>query len=453
MSEARATFDLGLENGTLIRSTGRFQGHVYVAGGRIAAFSAQPLPARERVDARGLLVMPGMVDAHVHFMDPGDPSREDFPTASEAAARAGVTTVIEHTHARPVRSAAELEAKRAHLDDRSVVDFALAAHGWPDRVDDIEPVVSAGAAFIKAFTCTTHGLPGLRAADLDAVLTRLVESPVPCLVHAEDESFTEQAERRLRAAGRDDPGVIPEWRSRAAEEAAIVTVGQLARRIPARIVIAHVSGLGALAEIMRAREAGAPLIAETCPQYLTLLESEVLERAAFRKFTPPARAAGADDLDRMWEALSDGRLDYIATDHAPSTPAQKRAGSIWDVHFGLPGIDTTLPVLLDAVHGGRLTYERVVELYSERPAEVYGLQPRKGRLEIGADADIVVVDPTQRWTVSDDDIRSRAGWSPFAGRTLVGRAVRTYVRGGLVADGNEVVGPPGWGRFIPGAGA
>src|SRR5215218_3755331 len=223
-------YDFAIRGGEVVTSQGRGRADVYVRDGRIAAVTADRHEAAEEADAAGLLVMPGMVDAHVHFMDPGDPAREDFPTASEAAARAGVTTVIEHTHARPVRSAAELEAKRAHLDDRSVVDFALAAHGWPDRVDEIEPVVSAGAAFIKAFTCTTHGLPGLRAADLDAVLTRLVESPVPCLVHAEDESFTEQAERRLRAAGRDDPGVILEWRSRAAEEAAISTVGQLARR-------------------------------------------------------------------------------------------------------------------------------------------------------------------------------------------------------------------------------
>ncbi|MQA75329.1 MAG: amidohydrolase family protein [Solirubrobacterales bacterium] len=446
-------FDLGLENGVLVGPTGRAYGHLYVSGGRIAAIAAQPLPAAETVDARDLLVMPGMVDAHVHFMDPGDPSREDFPTASAAAARAGVTTVIEHTHARPVRTAAELEAKRTHLNDRSVIDFGLAAHAWPDRLDAVDGVVGAGAAFIKAFTCTTHGVPGLRAADLHALLTRLADLPVPCLVHAEDESLTEEAERALRAAGRDDPGIVPRWRSRAAEEIAIAVVGQLARRLPARVVIAHVSGAGALAEVARAREAGAPLLAETCPQYLTLLEAEVLEHAAFRKFTPPARAGGRADLDRMWHAVAVGDIDYIATDHAPATPAQKRAGSIWDVHFGLPGIDTTLSVLLDGAQAGRLTYERVVELYSQRPAQVYGLYPRKGSLEVGAEADLVLVDPKQEWRVRDEDIISRAGWSPLAGRTLVGRAVRTYVRGRLVADGDEVKAPPGTGRFVAGAGA
>ena len=453
MNESANQFDLGIENGTLVGPRGRVRGNVYVSDGKVAGITATALPATEVIDARDLLVMPGMVDAHVHFMDPGDTSREDFPTGSGAAARAGVTTVIEHTHAHPVRTAEDLEAKREHVEGRSVVDFGLAAHAWPDRLDGIDGVIGAGAAFVKAFTCATHGLPGFRAADLHALFTLLADSPVPCLVHAEDQSLTEEAERTLRAAGREDPEIIPRWRTREAEEVAIAVVGQLARQVPARVNIAHVSNPVALAEVERAREAGARLRAETCPQYLTLLEREVVEHAAFRKFTPPARADTVADLDEMWHAVAAGRIDYIATDHAPATRDQKRAGSIWDVHFGLPGIDTTLSVLLDGARSGRLTYERVVELYSERPAQVYGLHPRKGRLDVGADADVVIVDPERRWEVRDEDIVSRAGWSPLAGRTLVGRAVRTYVRGQLVAADGEIVAAPGTGRFVAGAGA
>jgi dihydroorotase len=176
---------------------------------------------------------------------------------------------------------------------------------------------------------------------------------------------------------------------------------------------------------------------ESCPQYLTLLEDEVLEHGPFRKFTPPARARDEGDLDAMWRALADGTIDLISSDHAPSTAAQKRAGSIWDVHFGLPGIDTTLSVLLDGAAAGWISYERVVAAYSEAPARIYGLKS-KGRLEPGADADLVVVDPTQRWTVTDEDILSKAGWSPYSGRTFTGRAVRTYLRGE----------EPGTGRFV-----
>jgi dihydroorotase len=194
------------------------------------------------------------------------------------------------------------------------------------------------------------------------------------------------------------------------------------------------------------------LVVETCPQYLTLREDDILERGAFRKFTPPARARSGGDLEAMWRALAERRIDYVSSDHAPSTAEQKQDGSIWDVHFGLPGVDTTFSVLLDGAHAGRIGYERIVEVYSEAPARLYGLWPSKGTLDPGTDADVVLVDPAERWTVRDEDILSRAGWSPFAGRTLTGRAVRTYVRGQLVAAAGGVTGEPGSGRFVAGAG-
>ena len=423
-------FALGIEGGEVVEPRGRRRANVYVDGGRIAELTAETRPARERVDAGGLMVMPGMVDAHVHFMDPGDPEREDFPHGTAAAARAGVTTVIEHTHAAPVISAADLEAKREHLAGRAQVDFALAAHAWPDRLDEVPGVHAAGAAFIKAFTCTTHGVPGFDAAHLRALFERAAACGAPVLVHAEDESLTADAERTLRASGREDGGVIPAWRSLAAEEVALSTVSVLADDTGALVIAAHVSHATAIDLLAAVR-------VESCPQYLTLFEDEVVEHGAFRKFTPPARARSVTDLDSMWEALAEGEIDLISSDHAPSTPEQKRAGSIWDVHFGLPGIDTTFSVLLDGAAAGRISYERIVAAYSEAPARIYGLAD-KGRLEPGADADIVIVDPATRWTVKDEDVLSKAGWSPYSGRTFTGRAVRTYVRGEA----------PGAGRFV-----
>ena len=446
-------YDLAIRGGDVVEPDARRRADVYVRDGRIAEVGTERREAAEAVDAAGLLVMPGMVDAHVHFMDPGDPEREDFPQASAAAARAGVTTVVEHTHVAPVIAPGDLEEKRRHLADRSRVDFALAAHAWPDRLDEVGPVWRAGACFIKAFTCTTHGVPGFSAADLHALLQRVAACGAVCLVHAEEETLLDRAERELRAAGRADPGVVPEWRNRAAELTALAVTATLARETGARVVAAHVSQPGALAILGRERAAGAPLMVESCPQYLGLLEREVLEHGAFRKFTPPARARSAEDLEAMWQAVARGDVDFISSDHAPATAAQKRDGSIWDVHFGLPGIDTTLSVLLDGAHAGRLSYERVVAVYAEGPARTYGLFPRKGSLRPGADADMVLVDPEARWTVRDEDVRSKAGWSPFAGRTLTGRAVRTYVRGTLAAEDGRVLAEPGSGRFVLGAGA
>ena len=438
--------DLGIEGGDVVGPRGRRRAHVYVSGGKVEAVTAERREARKTVDASGLLVMPGMVDAHVHFMDPADTSREDFPSGTAAAARAGVTSVVEHTHAAPVITAVDLREKREYLRDRAHVDFALAAHAWPDRLAEVAGVWRAGVAFVKAFTCTTHGVPGFDAAHLHALFTELAGADAVGLVHSEDESLTASAERHLHDLGRADGGVIPAWRNREAELTALAVVRVLAGATGATVVAAHVSNEAAL-------DVAAPLKVETCPQYLTLLESEVADEGALRKFTPPARARTAADLEAMWSAVADGRVDYLSSDHAPSTIEQKRSGSIWDVHFGLPGVDTTFSVLLDGARAGKLTYERVVAVYSELPARLYGLWPAKGRLEPGADADIVLVDPAAAWTVANDDIVSKAGWSPFAGRTLVGRAVRTYLRGTLVAAGGAVVSEPGAGRFLPGRGA
>jgi dihydroorotase len=206
------------------------------------------------------------------------------------------------------------------------------------------------------------------------------------------------------------------------------------------------------ASIAQERSRGARLAAESCPQYFLLRESEVHEHGPLRKFTPPVRARLDSDEQDMWRLLRDGVLTHMSSDHAPSTLAQKRAGDIWNVPFGLPGLDTTYPVLLDAAARGQLSHEDVARVYSQAPAQMYGLWPRKGSLLPGADADIALVDPRQEWTVSDRDILSKAGWTPYSGRTLRGRVVHTYLRGQLVAA-DRVPQDGRTGRFLAGPGA
>jgi dihydroorotase len=307
--------------------------------------------------------------------------------------------------------------------------------------------------YLKAFTCTTHGVPGFDAAHLLELFRRTAPVGARCLVHCEDESITGYWEESLRAAGRRDPAIVCEWRNREAEATATLVTSFLARWTGASVVVAHASNPEILRLVERERAEGADILVESCPQYFLLREEELLELGPFRKFTPPARARSSRELERMWDALAERRIHHISSDHAPSTAEQKTGGDIWDVHFGLPGIDTTLPVLLDAAHAGKISYELVAETYAEAPARAYGLWPAKGSLRVGADADIVLVDPQRRWTVSDGDVISRAGWSPFAGRTLVGGAVATYLRGQLVAEDRRPVAAPGTGRFVHGAGA
>jgi len=442
-------FDLGIENGTLIRGSGRLGAHVYIRRGRIAAFSADRLAARSRIDASGTYVMPGMIDTHVHLMDPGDTSREDFPRGTAAAAKSGVTTIVEHTHHKPVRTVDDLIEKRRYLRDRSRVDFGLAAHAWPDHLDHIEPLWKRGASFFKVFTCTTHGVPGFDSGTLRRLLQRTAACGAICLIHCEDESITRDCEAALRSTGRNDGGVVPEWRHPDAELVALRVVAELADRTQARVVAAHLSSPLAV----RALEPfGQGIIGESCPQYFALLRDDILVNGALRKFTPPARARSSEDLEAMWAELARGSIHHISSDHAPSTLDQKHSGSIWDVHFGLPGLDTTMAILLEAAASGRITYERLVEIYSEAPARAYGLAPKKGSLEVGSDADLVLVDPTVDWTISSDEIQSRAGWSPFEGRRIRGRPVATFLRGTQIA-GDGMFIEPGFGRFVPGAGS
>jgi len=442
--------ELTLAGGRVVADGALRHADVTVRDGRIASVDDPGAgPRSPRVDADGLVVLPGFVDAHVHLMDPGPTEREDWEHGTAAAAASGVTTVLEHTHFAPVLDRDALAAKREHARARSRVDFGLAAHLFPESIDRVPELWGEGVAFFKAFTCTTHGVPALDEGDLRRAFAAAAEVDAPVLVHCEDEALTADAERRLRDAGRDDGGLMPEWRSPAAERVASERVLRLAGEEGARVVVAHASHPEILAMITDARADGARVAGETCPQYLTLFEEEVREHGPLRKFTPPARAHTPADLERMWDAVRTGSgVDYISSDHAPSTREQKLEGDIWSAHFGLPGLDTTAGVLIDAAVRGTIDFPRLAELYSEQPARIYGLDDRKGRIAPGLDADLVLVDPAQEWTVESGALRSKAAWSPFEGRVLQGRVVATYLRGEEVFANGEVVGAPGAGRPV-----
>jgi dihydroorotase (multifunctional complex type) len=443
--------DLLVAGGTVVTSRGRRRANVAVSEGRISYVGPDVPTAAETVDAAGLLLLPGGVDTHVHLMDPGSVDREDFPTGTGAAAASGVTTIIEHSHGQPVRTVDDLRDKRAYLKARSNVDYGLAAHAWPGQESAVAALWEAGVSFFKVFTCTTHGVPGHDAAALKAHLAQSALCGGVSLLHCEDESLTESAEKLLRDEGRTDGAVLPEWRDRDAELVAAAVAALLVRRTGAMATIAHVSHPEVAEYVALERARGARLAAEACPQYFLLREDEVIEQGGLRKFTPPARARTDEDEKEMWQLLRRGTLTHMSTDHAPSTLEQKHAGDIWNVHFGLPGLDSTMSLLLDAAARGHLSYEDVARVYSETPARTYGLWPRKGRLVPGADADIVLVDPSAERTLRNEDVLSKAGWTPFHGRRIQGQVVRTYLRGLLIAEQGKPSGGRD-GRFLRGPG-
>jgi dihydroorotase-like cyclic amidohydrolase len=270
----------------------------------------------------------------------------------------------------------------------------------------------------------------------------------PALVHCEDQVITAELERILKAAGRTDPGVLSEWRTREAELLAVVQVAASAQLTGAQVRVAHASNPEVLAEIAHARQNGARISGEVCPQYLFLRESDVLTEGAKRKFTPPARIRGTADEDAMWRAFNFDELGHLSSDHAPSTLEQKCGGDFWDAPFGLPGLDTTFPLMLDAALMGRTTLERIVDVYCAKPSAFYHLRG-KGEIRRGRDADLVIVDPRELWTLEDGDVRSKAGWTPYSGRSIHGRVIKTILRGQVVFENGLITGEP-IGRFVSG---
>lgn len=430
-------------------SSETYKGCISIKDGKIAAYSELPIgKAKQTIDADGLYLLPGMIDQHVHFMDPGENDREDFIHGSSAAAAAGVTTVIEHTHGYPIKNVSDFLHKKDYLSDRSIVDFGLAAHLWPGFFEEIQPLWKNGISYFKAFTCTTHGVPGLNNSQLLKAFSLVAKAGGAILAHCEDDSLTHANEEQLRYLNRIDGRVIQEWRSKEAEEIAVSNVVFIARMTGAQVTIAHVSHPLIIELVMQARQSGASVYTEICPQYMFLNDKILETRGSFGKFTPPARTESeATELLRL---LAEGKIDILSTDHAPSTKEQKLDGDIWTTHFGLPGIDMTFPMMLTAVNEGKISLNRVVQIYSENPARRLGLYPRKGSLHVGTDADFVLVDLNKKWLIKDENIKSKAGWTPYSGMTCRGKAMMTFVRGQLVMEKDKIMANPGYGRYVKG---
>lgn len=438
--------DLVIKNGRIIMADGEMPGNVYIHSGKIAGLGHLDTESEKTIDASNLLIMPGMVETHAHLMDPAETDREDMPTGTAAAACQGVTTLVEHSHCTAVRTEAEFALKKSYLETRSVIDFGIGAHFPTGSIDQIGEVIRAGAAFIKVFTCTTHGIQGVTNGSLHAAMSRYGDSNIPFLIHAEDDSLTAAAETKLRSTFRSDGGIISEWRNLLAEIVAAQSVVTIAEASGALAILAHCSHPEIFKIAGDARRRGGRVWAETCPQYIALKEDEVFTEGAFRKFTPPNRIQSEMDVEAIWACIGDGV--YFASDHAPSSRAQKSSGSVWEVPFGLPGLDTTFRFLLDSAAKGRISYQTLVELYSRRPAMLYGYYPRKGTLLPGADADIVLVDPDSEYEMTDEMVISKAGWTPYAGMTFRGCTKSVYLRGNKISENGICCAKPGTGQFL-----
>jgi dihydroorotase len=439
----RQAFDLVVKGGTLVNHDGVGRRDVGIVAGKIAEIGdLAAAPAGEVVEAAGLHVLPGVIDSQVHFREPGFPHKEDLESGSRAAVLGGVTAVFEMPNTEPpTTSAPQLADKVRRATNRMHCDFAFWVGGTHENVADIPELERLpGAAGIKVFMGSSTG--SLLVADDEGIAAILAKTRRRAAFHSEDELRLE-ARKGLRIAG--EPSSHPIWRD---EEAALLSTQRLlriAREQRAAIHILHVSTAEEI-DFLAGHKDIASL--EATPQHLTFSADDYARLGTRLQMNPPVRAAR--HRDRIWYGLAQGIIDVLGSDHAPHT-LEEKAKLYPQSPSGMPGVQTLVPVMLDHVKAGRLSLERFVDLTSAGPARLFGIAG-KGRVAVGYDADLTIVDLKRRSTIRDSWIGSRCGWTPYAGRNVTGWPAGTIIRGRRVMWEGEIV-TPGQGepvRFLGG---
>lgn len=434
-------------------------GAVAILDGRILTVTDGPYPgpAREVLDAGRLVVLPGLIDPHVHMRDPGLTQAEDWTTGTRAAAAGGVTTVLDHPNTIPPASTVQgFSRKKDIAAAGAVVDFGLHAGAGEGNLDQLEALADAGATAFKTYLWphTAPNFIGCATAD-DGVLYDLfaasARTGLPHNVHAESFPLIRHFTRRFANDGRRAPSDHEAMRPVVTEVEAFARAMVLAGATGARLNLVHASSGSAVELVANLRAADlASVTVETCPHYLVLTHGRLSEVGPYAKVMPPLRSE--DERTRLYSQLLAGEIDTIGSDHAPHPYSEIELG--WDditrAPGGSPGIELMLPVLLTQVHEGRFDLARLARLTAENVARLYGLYPRKGAIIAGADADLVLVDLDRRRVVGAEGLYTKdpRTCQMFFGMETIGAPVMTMVRGRVVMQDGVVVGQPGGGQFI-----
>ncbi|HXZ16791.1 MAG TPA: dihydroorotase [Roseiarcus sp.] len=426
------TFDLILSKGTVVNQDGAFARDVGVRDGRIAAIGdLAHASARERIDCKGLNVLPGVIDSQVHFREPGLIHKEDLETGSRAAVLGGVAAVFEMPNTDPTTtSESALADKVARARGRMHCDFAFWVGGTHDNVANLAELERLpGAAGIKVFMGSSTG--SLLVSDDDGVLAILKRVRRRAAFHSEDE--TRLNERKpLRVPG--DPSSHPVWRDEITALKCTERLIRLAREACAQVHVLHVSTREEMDVLATAKDVAT---CEATPNHLTLSADDYPRLGTKMQMNPPVR--GPEHREGIWRGLRQGVVDALGSDHAPHT-LEEKAKRYPESPSGMTGVQTLVPIMLDHVAAGRLTLERFVDLTSAGPARIFRILG-KGRIAAGYDADFTVVDLKRAETISDSWIASRSRWTPYAGKRVTGWPIGTIIRGRRVMWEGELVAP------------
>jgi len=444
--------DTVFKNGKIVTPHCTFYGGIAVKAGKIAAIGIDnSLPDGDIVvDLEGKLIMPGIIDNHVHFSSNiGDPDKEDYVSGTKAAAASGITMISDMPTGVPgVLNADLLKEKISMAEEHAYIDFMLYGGAGSDNNDALQGMADAGCVAFKTYMVGSSGYSCGNDGSILKLLKAVAKTGIITGWHSENGLLIDPLIEKLKAEGRIDPMAHIESRPNYTEYEAISKLIIFNRIARAKLHIIHLSTKEGLELIRIARSEGMDITAETCPHYL-LATSEYMEKVGpLAKIIPPLRSE--EDRQAMWMGLTDGTIDYICSDHAPHTKRSKEIGwdNIWEADNGNPGVETLLPLMLDQVNKQVLSLQMLVYYLSARPAQIFNVYPNKGSLIVGTDADMTVVDMDIEWTINPDDMYSKARETTmFNGWKVKGKPVMTIVRGVIVAENGIIVGEKGYGKL------
>jgi allantoinase len=452
--------DLVLKGGTVVTGDSQFRADVVIKDGKLIGLSTGVTPsAVDAVDVSGKFVLPGIIDSHVHVRYPGNPQREDFATGTRAAAAGGVTTILEHPISEPAVSTREILLQRERVcSPQAYVDYGFFGAAGEENIDDIAGLAEAGVVAFKTFLHAAppgresefEGLTATTEGALYEVMRAVADTGKLETIHAESNAMVQYYIDKYSAEGRNDILAHIDSRPVLSEIVSCASSLELADNAGCRLAVAHISG-GTVAEFLaEAKAEGRDVLVETCPHYLFLTREDTPELGPYAKINPPIRPQEEQDL--LWDALQRGIIDYVGSDHGPFLKEEKESGwdDIWGAPAGAVGLETLLPLFLDAVNDGRLDLSTVVRLLSENTAREFGLWPNKGSLQLGTDADLTVVDMQMEQTVNRDEMYTKARECAllYDGWDLRGWPCMTVVRGTPVMVEGDIVGEEGYGKWI-----
>jgi len=421
---------------------------IAIKGGKIFKIGKEvSMPKAEtKVDLKNLLVLPGLIDVHVHLRDEGKAYKEDFYSGTAAAAAGGITTVLDMPNNDPVTMSAETLRNRMEKAERMIIVNVGFYSEFPRNMKEIEKIVEEGAVAFKLFMAEQVG--GLKIDDDNALLEAfkiLNKLKISVAVHAEDKTMIKKAEEEFRCANLNNIEAFLKAHSESAEEEAVKRLLNIARQTNVHIHFCHISTENGLKAIINGKKSGMPVTCEATPHHLLLSVDDLRGIGTVALTMPPVRET--HHITALWKGIENGLIDILASDHAPHTLEEKKAKIVWDVKVGIPGLETTLPLLLTEAKRGRLTIGDVVRLMAEKPAEIFKLGGR-GSLKEGNNADLVIVDLDEKYRIDASRFHSKAKYSPFDGWKVEGKPVKTFVNGQLVMDEGEIVAEAGSGEII-----